>query len=221
MIKLICVIEIAKKGMMSMNFETSIKFNNKDYKIITCENEYIIHPTTFGLYPINTQSDFTSTYVIRDYQLFLEQLDVFPDGISNDTNGINATSIEQYIFNQQPLTFTGSILIASEFLREYSLKGCETNPCFCYKYVYELVFRNGILTTSIDHSKAMLRIRKNIELGLRSLNKNRDVKCIIRFMKTSFVGNYRKLNSLKKKKSYQSLLKRQYENKIVSFSLKN
>lgn len=88
----------------------------------------------------------------------------------------------------ETMNYTGSIVIGTQFINNYS-KNNEM-PCYGYKIVKELVFSEGNLTTTIDHSKAMLRIRRNLELGLKSLDKKRDVKCIEHFINSSFAGDY-------------------------------
>lgn len=205
-----------------MNLENNIIFQEKNYKIIACEHDFIIHPTTFQIIPITLsalQVQYYANYTINDYKLYLEQLTLEEN--PKETNRINGNNEEQYIFKQQPLIYTGSIIIGQEVVKEYYVKNWDTRPCFSYKYVYELVFKDGILTTTIDHSKAMLRIRKNIELGLRSLNKNRDLRCIKRFIKSSLVGDYDTKLSSNRKKRYLSQLSLKYSNKMVSFSIKN
>lgn len=86
------------------------------------------------------------------------------------------------------LTYSGGIIIARDFVESYG--NFEEYPCYCYKRVFELIFEDGRLVTSIDHSKAMTRIRKNIEKGLRDIRSKKDYKCIQRFIKESFVKNY-------------------------------
>jgi len=120
---------------------------------------------------------------------------------------------KQYYDINQPLHYTGSITIADDFVKDYSMNDTGQAPCFCYKCILELIFEDGILITTIDHSRDMLRIRKNIELGLRSLSKKRDFRCIEHFIKSTFIGNYKPFSSPKKSKKYLNKMKKQYNKK--------
>ena len=68
------------------------------------------------------------------------------------------------------------------------------------------------MITTIDHSKAMLRVRKNIDKGYRDLGKFRDRKCIDQFIRTSLLGTYRKTHSLRKKMKCLDRMKDLYLN---------
>ena len=177
-----------------MNIEQRLQYQNSEYIIIHSEQEFMIHPAALRIIPLNTaalQCSFQSSFQIIDYRLCLDKLLV---GNHNAVN-IGGTGIEKYAqqheFPLLPIAYNGTILIASKPVREYMIKGEKAPACFSYEKSYELVFENGILITSIDHSRAMLRIRKNLELGLRNLNKSRDLHCIKRFMNSRFVGNYK------------------------------
>jgi len=64
--------------------------------------------------------------------------------------------------------------------------------CFQYEQVLELILENGYVTALIDHSNAMRKVEKNLEYGLRSLKKRRDVFVIQKFLKKAFVRKYPK-----------------------------
>jgi hypothetical protein len=72
-------------------------------------------------------------------------------------------------------------------LEEYA----EYEDMYSYETVLELIFKDGCLMTSVDHSKAVLRIRRNLEQGLRSLNRSRDRHCIYAFMHRTVICDYR------------------------------
>lgn len=173
-----------------MKLEQQIIYSNRIYKILHAEQECIIHPAALGLIPFtkaSLQCSFLADFHMEDYRLVLDKITL----INETANKLYCDGNDkQYELNNLAVCYNGSILIGTNPVKEYTL-GKGRVECFSYQNVFELVFEDGILTTTIDQSKAMLRIRKNIELGLRNLNSSRDVKCIFRFMKTSFVGDYR------------------------------
>ncbi len=174
-----------------MNLEQQIKYLDKNCIILCIEQEYLIHPTTFGYLPLSKSTQkcsFAGSYHVEGYRLYLDKLVLNPGAGSKS---IFAESNErQFDFDHFPVTYNGAILIGTKLVKEYQIKGMRP-AYFSYQDVMELIFENGVLITTVDQSKAMLRIRKNIELGLRSLSHNRDIRCINRFMNSNFVGDYK------------------------------
>lgn len=167
-----------------MSIKQQMNYMGECYEILHAEQEFIIHPAAFGLLPISKtslQCSYISDFHIDKYQLMLDKIT-----LTQEESG----EVKLYEPIEGKLLYHGTILIATNLFKEYYLKGGKL-ACFSYQKVLELVFENGMLITTVDQSKAMLRIRKNIELGLRSLNKKRDLRCILRFMNSSFVGNYK------------------------------
>lgn len=166
-----------------MNIEQQIIYMNKNYTILSAEQEFILHPSALGILPTtraSLQCSFSCSYQVEDYRLVLTGMELSDD--KNRGQHLENTSLRT-IYN-------GAVLLGSNLIKEYYLK--DDNPaCFSYQTVLELIFENGMLITTVDQSKAMLRIRKNIELGLRSLDNNRDIRCIKRFLTTSLVGDYK------------------------------
>lgn len=105
---------------------------------------------------------------IEDYRLFLEKR-------------------SGNLLTQEAIKYSGGVLIAKGLLEEYK----EYEDMFSYETVLELIFKNGCLITTVDHSKAVLRIRKNLERGLRSMANARDRVCIQRFMNRTVICDYR------------------------------
>ncbi len=175
-----------------MSLEQHIFYLHKNYKILCTEQEFIIHPAVFSQVPLSAtslQCSFESYFQIKDYRLILDKL-ILNKGEATNSGGRMDYAEQQYIVWDLPASYNGAILIGADLVKEYYMKG-NTLACFSYQNVVELVFEDGILITTIDQSKAMSRIRKNIELGLRSLYKSKDVRCIKRFMSSSFVGDYK------------------------------
>lgn len=164
-----------------MSMVQTMKFKNMEYSILAAEQECIIHPIAFGYMPntsASLQCSFSSHFVIKDYQLLLNHMDIIDAG--------------SYAFEDFPVSYNGTVLIGTNIVKEYYLKGNEAEPAyFSYQKLIELVFENGVLITTVDQSRAMLRIRKNLELGLRHPDKKRDKRCIIRFMNSVLVGDYK------------------------------
>lgn len=166
-----------------MNQEHQLLFSEMIYKIILTEQEFIVHPSALNLLPLTKTSillPFSVALHIENYQLYLDALVLHhADGSEN-----------RYEFEHRKVFYNGTILIGSGLIKEYNMN--DTKPtCFSYQNVKELVFHDGALTTTVEQSRAMLRIRKNLELGLRTLDKSRDLRCINRFMNSSFIGDYK------------------------------
>lgn len=191
-----------------MNQEQQIIYLDKNYKILLMEQEFIVHPAAFGLVPLskaNAQCSFSCTYHIEDFRLYLDKITVY----DSDNNQ------KQYDFGQTPVPYNGAILIGENQIKDYSLKGNSRPACFSYQNVLELVFEDGVLITTVDQNKAMGRIRKNLELGLRSLSVNRDLRCIRRFMNSAFVGDYKAFKLPVIRMKYLREMKEDYDKKNI------
>ncbi len=167
-----------------MDIKQQIEYMGKKYEIIKVEQEFIVHPAAFGLVPSGNaalKSSFSSDFHIKDYCLMLDNIVLSGDG-TGEGRHFQPTECK--------VSYNGAFLIATNPVGEYYQKDGKL-ACYSYQNVLELVFENGMLITTVDQSKAMLRIRKNIEQGLRSLNVKRDLRCIKRFMNSSFVGDYK------------------------------
>ncbi|MDF2951067.1 MAG: hypothetical protein K0S18_650 [Anaerocolumna sp.] len=211
----------------------SIYLNNNMYDILLYENNYIFHPDYFGVTSTwlnDPNFRYQSSFELKDYQLLLKNFIVSSDKEYPEINGImpvpnySEENNNTVIYNNlmEPMKYTGGIIIGNSIINEYGFQ--KSIPCFSYKNVSELIFRDGRLITTVDHSRDMLRIRKNIDLGFRSLYKKQDVKCIERFVKASFIGEYCYTDKFKMVKTIKSLkntyiekLKKQH-NRIVKKS---
>jgi hypothetical protein len=170
-----------------------MNYKNTEYTILAAEQECIIHPIALGYLPYSSaslQCSFSSHFIIKDYQLLLSRLDI----VTNEAMNLGGMHMEGYArkhsFEEFPVSYNGTILIGANIVKEYYLKGISPSY-FSYQKLIELVFENGILITTVDQSRAMLRIRKNLELGLRSIDNKRDKRCINRFMNSVLVGDYK------------------------------
>jgi hypothetical protein len=197
-----------------MNIEQKIIYQNIEYRILAAEQEFIVHPVAFGLLPYTSasiQCSYSCLLHLKDYRLLLSRLEL---GTSEALN-LGGARIEGYSqiheFNEQPVYYNGTIVIGTNLVKEYYLNG-STPSIFSYQKVIELVFEKGVLVTTIDQSKAMLRIRKNLELGLRKLSSSRDARCISRFMNSAFIGDYKPFRFHYNRMKYVKEMKQDYSN---------
>lgn len=180
-------------------------YKGEEYELLLQEKDGMFHPEVFGMAPIWMQSkefSYIGTYEIKEYQLYLESFLVHTDSSYPMIQNVEAVMTEEdgktyagYHNLSYQLNYTGAIVIARDFVKDYEIE--ENFPCFCYAHVVELIFEKGILVTTIVHDKAMVRIRRNLEKGIRTLRKAKDSRCIRKFIKSSFVGKYNE-SSLKK-----------------------
>lgn len=199
-----------------MNIEQKLIYQNKEFTIISSEQEFIVHPAAFTRYAPNAasmQCSFCSNFEVKEYKLYLNKIIVgnYDAIISAEVEADRYTQLHEY--DALPVSYNGAVLIGFNPMNEYFIKGGRQPACFSYQKVYELIFEKGILITSVDQSRAMQRIRKNLERGQRCLNRSRDLRCILRFMNSSFIGdykpfrfNFRRIGYIKEmKKDYQTL----------------
>lgn len=186
------------------------------YVVLRCEDSPYL-PADLSINPTwekDKNFQYNGNMEIEDYKLYLKDLSVFCDRgfpeignvapkISEISYGITNACYEDIHLS---LIYTGGMIIGEGYLKEYDrgmfCSGRYYEPVYCYETLLELIFQDGRLITEIDHSKAMRRIRKNLDLELRSLEKERDAKCIRHFIRTSFIGDYEHPGKNKKKKLF-------------------
>ncbi|MDF2906665.1 MAG: hypothetical protein K0R34_1986 [Herbinix sp.] len=195
-----------------MKLEQKLDYQNIEFNILAVEQEYIVHPIALGYIPYSSaslQCSFSSRFTIKDYRLLLCEIEVGSNEAMNFGGARIEDNLQKHSLGEFPVSYNGVILIGANPVKEYYMKG-DSPSYFSYQTVIELVFENGVLTTTIDQSKAMLRIRKNLELGLRSLNKKRDKNCISRFMNAIFVGEYKSFRFQYNRMNYIKEMKKDY-----------
>lgn len=191
-----------------MNSNDTLIFEGKSYQVLRAEQD-IYTPEIFHITPTwERDKDFwyNSTFEIKEHQIYLKNMIITSDRgfpvINNVTpqSVYNEKALDTVLYENlmENLSFTGGIIIGAEYNKNYSNR--YDLPYLQYAKLFELIFEDGKLITTVDHSKAMLRIRKNLDLGLRTMDKERDRKCIKHFLKTSFVGDYMNPGRKKKKK---------------------
>lgn len=211
----------SKKGEVGL--QTLIEIKGEQFEVLSCENQFILHPLVFGILPVWKDSspfDFELQISLDNYKIALHEMWVEADCALPIINGILPKYVSRHerdgaLYDKLniPIQYTGAILMAHTLVNDYGIQRSEGQnyPCFCYKVVYEYIFENGILITTIDHSRAMIRIRKNLDLGYRDIKKKRDLKCIQQFIKTSLVGDYKQLKRRKKLENYLSNMRELYK----------
>lgn len=196
-----------------MLFTEEIEFKEENYLILLEEKDNLLmklideHKPVWKSYVGKGQAKF----VLDNFKLSLKTLSVSDKMIKKDEQivGIEPivdeeTGLITFEDVNAPIDYTGGIVIARELINEYDFK--EDYPTYCYKNVYELIFENGVLITAIDHRKSMIRVRKNIDKGLRTVKSKKDIRCINKFLKESYYKNYNKPEFMKKwKKKLYSL----------------
>jgi hypothetical protein len=192
-----------------MERKDEILFRDELYHVILIEKEEIFSPSTFGLTPIWKDSSFfdcNCSYEVNEYHLILRQLEVCVD------NGYRSVLQTEPVFSKQiegrdymmysplqhNLDYTGAMIIVKDVVDEKYIVDSIV-PCYAYRKVLELVFSDGILVTTIDHSRAMKRVRLNLDYGFRDITNRRDIKCIRKFICESFVGDYSRFVKGKRK----------------------
>ncbi len=150
-------------------------FHEKEFEVIMIERENLILKKAINhniLRVEDTHMNYHSCFEVKKYRLYLRKC-------------------EKSANLMIPNTYSGSIVIGRGLVTtDYQIHG-EKIPCYSYKEVLELIFSQGIIVTAINHSKAMKRVRMNLDGGYRTLSKKKDVRCIERFLRDSFVGLYR------------------------------
>lgn len=203
-----------------MLFDEKVIFRNEEYCILYQEKDNLIIDLINDQKPIwkSYIGHIYATYQMEEQQLLLN--DITMDAhlmkeeeeflgqeaiVDEETNTIHYTGLSL------PLTYTGGIVIASHVIDGYEEEflGQEL-PCYAYEHVYEMLMEDGCLITLIDHAKAMKRIRKNIEYGLRSTDSKKDIRVINKFIRDTFGRKYTKNN---KNRSIKKLLYRLKKNK--------
>ncbi len=183
-----------------MDYIDRLYLNGKVWDVLQNEYKDIFALDDYNMLPIWSDDEhFFSygTYELKNYELSIKNFIISTDREYPDINGVKPDifysakdySTAEYEDINLPIKFTGALVIGNEWIKDYD-NGI--TRCYNYKHVCELIFLNGKLVTTINHNRAMQRIRKNLDLGLRTLSKKRDRKCIDRYIKTSFVGNYNK-----------------------------
>lgn len=180
-----------------MILQEEFLYKDEIYSLLLSEqenklNSFLGREPYIRLHQISLQSNIM--YSLNEYKLQLHSFFIQRGESSEKDNIAPAPEF---------LDYTGGIILATDFIESFG--NADIFPCYCYQKVMELIFNEGTLITTIDHSKAMIRIRKNIIKGLRDIHNKKDNRCIRKFIKDSLVGNYTR--TLKRKRIRTSISK--------------
>lgn len=168
------------------------EYNRNRYNIVAIKGtmNFDIHELGFEPVPIHTACwrGYHCIYNITEEGLFLKDLFV------NDKNGsyppVNGVEPEEDRFDGKvyhginiPVKFDGGIIIGNDFLTRYYIH-MGFQRVYAYKTVYELIFKEGLITKKTDLSKEAALIRTEIdEKGIDRAN-------ISKFVQESFSLDY-------------------------------
>lgn len=191
-----------------MLFTEEIYFKEEFYSVLLREADNLLMQVIEEHKPIwkSYAGDVIASYDIKDYKLLLDDLILDKRLMKENEKFCDQEPSVDVVTGNKVLQklectvgYTGGIVIGRELVNTYHLpENLSEYPCYCYKYVYELIFDQGVLTMSIDHSKAMMRIRMNIEKGFRNVKNSKDLRCINSFLKQTFCSNYARNQKLRK-----------------------
>lgn len=189
------------KGMV-INMKSELIFHDQEYDVIMIESESIItekeiNQDILGIEHANL--NYHCCFEVKDYRLYLRTCEiicaygyraVLQESIrsENDSNSMAEYSSSELMI---PNVYSGSIVIGRGLIANDYLLQVNDIPCYGYEEVIELIFSQGILVTTINHSRSMKRVRMNLDCGYRTLDKKKDVRCIQKFLRDSFVGDYK------------------------------
>ncbi len=162
---------------MTAQIPDNFVLDGKNYAL--AEGGRLFSPLEFGLEPVMTVTScwrgYVCTYTILEQQLVLDTLDISLANFGNqDSQAVDApllsgvaaqrkTSIFTHSYSglAMPLSYSGLLLIASEFIRElYVHMGFQ--PAWKYQTVIELSFSDGIPTGRRDVSDEMRLVREKL-----------------------------------------------------------
>jgi hypothetical protein len=176
-------------------------FHEEEFEVIMIERENLITKKEINHDILGVEEahlNYHCSFEVKDYRLYLRECEIVCahgyravlQEINQETGESEDNKVQGNTNLMLPNTYSGSIVIGRGIITsEYQILGKEI-PCYCYEEVIELIFSQGILVTTINHSRAMKRVRMNLDCGYRTLNKKKDVRCIEKFLRDSFVGEY-------------------------------
>ncbi|WP_310603474.1 hypothetical protein [Anaerosporobacter sp.] len=179
-------------------------YHEQEYDVIMIEREQLIteqeiNQNILGIEHANL--NYHCCFEVKEYRLFLRECEIVcANGyraVLQETNQEVLDSEEHVIHSNSvlmiPNTYSGSVVIGRDLIcTELEWQTYENkSSCYSYEEVIELIFSQGVLVTTINHSRAMKRVRMNLECGYRTLDKKKDVRCIQKFLRDSFVGDYK------------------------------
>ncbi|MGQ0826324.1 MAG: hypothetical protein ACT4OX_15050 [Actinomycetota bacterium] len=168
---------------MTAQIHDLVGYGDEMYQLVGVNGTGLFEPGDHGLEPVALHTacwrGFICTYVIADQQLLLHGLRI---GFKQQSSGglvDNAPTlfdvrpafdqhehIARYEGLDAPVAFTGSLLLACEFLRDlYVHMGF--HPAWKYERTLEVIFDSGAAQAVHDRSAQMARVRAEVLSGAR------------------------------------------------------
>ena len=182
---------------MTAQISDSLIFHEQGFKLAAVHGEGLFNPAQQGLSPqmLSTACyrGYWCTYAVVDASLSLQELHI---GFSPEVTIAARHGKGPLLFEQQPLclngegrgftysnlsapiSFTGGLLIAADFIQELYFHG-GFHPAWKFRNVHELVFEGGRLVQARDCSSAMAELREKLEdprLGPLSFGAKRELR---------------------------------------------
>lgn len=187
---------------MVINMKSEMIFHDQEYEVIMIESENVIMEKEINqdiLGMEHTNLNYHCCFEVKEYRLYLRSCEIICSHgyrvVLQESSQGNIDSNDRIVQGSSELmisnTYTGSIVLGRGLISAEYLSHFNAYPCYGYEEVIELIFSQGILVTTINHSRAMKRVRMNLDCGYRTLDKKKDVRCIQKFLRDSFVGDYK------------------------------
>lgn len=177
-------------------------FHDLVYEVIMIESEKTITEKVIDQDILGTEHanlTYHCSFEVKEYRLYLRNCEIIcAHGYRAVLQAVSKSDIdsndctEPYSFELMiPNVYSGSMVIGRGLVTSDYIVPGNGIPCYGYEEVIELIFSQGVLVTTINHSRAMKRVRMNLNCGYRTLDKKKDVRCIQKFIRESFVGDYK------------------------------
>ncbi|TQF11214.1 hypothetical protein FJV41_35340 [Myxococcus llanfairpwllgwyngyllgogerychwyrndrobwllllantysiliogogogochensis] len=170
---------------MTAQISDQVLYRDQTFILTGVKGTELFVPGRHGLNPVAQSTaclrGFFCGYRVTEEGLFLQRLHVgvHPDDkpAVRDGHGTplfgnapryDPTYDECAVYDPRhaPVPFTGSLLIATDFIRELAVH-MGFAPAWKFREVHELTFEAGRLTSAQDHSKAMAHTREQRIVGRR------------------------------------------------------
>ena len=185
---------------MTAQIGDTFRYKKKEYNIVALSAPIQFQPEQYGLIPepINTAcwNGYWCDYNINSDGIFLEHLyintkdGIYPkiNGADPDKEGRNKKLNFQYMGHHKysnlhiRIEYTGKILVGSDFISDYYIHMGYQRP-WSYEKLLELIFEEGVLLDTIDHSDfaGQLRAREDLQNVLPVKKED-----ILKFIEDSF-----------------------------------
>ena len=160
---------------MTIQISDTVQYEGTMYSLLTQRGNFF-DPAEYGLFPEcaipYAQRGWFCHCVIRDDQLFLENLNIHTQGdVYPLLNGRKAETSTEHCLDEHhrhyrntalPVSFTGRMILARDPDYSYFRPGTNLDP-WGYRTVLELTFAEGVLTGAEDRSGAAAAVRTAIE----------------------------------------------------------